>query len=91
MPTARSQLRSAASAPPARAASRPIPPFTDEHERFRAPVRRLVESELRPHAHEWEEARWFPNDVFARLARLGYLGLKYPTYGGGPIRATASA
>jgi acyl-CoA dehydrogenase len=42
-----------------------------------------VITELRPHAREWEEARWFPNDVFARLAELGYIGLKFdPAYGG---------
>jgi acyl-CoA dehydrogenase len=62
---------------------RAIPPFTEEHEEFRLAVRRFVARELRPHAAEWEEARWFPNDVFARLAELGYLGLKFPeAYGG---------
>jgi acyl-CoA dehydrogenase len=62
---------------------RPIPPFTEEHEEFRQGVRRFVENELRPHAAEWEEARWFPNDVFARVAELGYIGLKFPPeYGG---------
>src|SRR5206468_716623 len=60
-----------------------IPPFTQEHEDFRVAVRRFVETELRPHAREWEEARWFPNDVFTRLAELGYLGLKFEErYGG---------
>ncbi|MDQ6914528.1 MAG: acyl-CoA dehydrogenase family protein [Actinomycetota bacterium] len=63
--------------------TRPIPPFTQEHEDFRAAVRRFVESELRPHAQEWEDACWFPNEVFTRLAELGYLGLKYEErYGG---------
>src|SRR4051794_41552997 len=32
---------------------------------------------------EWEEARWFPNEVFTKLASHGFLGLKYPEeYGG---------
>ena len=63
--------------------SRPVPPFTEEHEEFRAAVRRFVETELRPHAREWEEAHWFPNEVFTRLAELGYLGLKFEErYGG---------
>jgi acyl-CoA dehydrogenase len=65
------------------AAPRPIPPFTEEHEEFRAAVRRFVETELLPRSAEWEEARWFPNEVFARLAELGYIGLKFPPeYGG---------
>src|SRR5438105_2702238 len=64
-------------------AARPVPPFTDEHERFRQEVRRFVETELRPYAEEWEEARWFPGDVFTRLAELGYIGLKFPPEHGG--------
>jgi acyl-CoA dehydrogenase len=62
---------------------RPIPPFTEEHEEFRAAVRRFVETELLPHSPEWEAAGWFPNEVFGRLAELGYIGLKFPPrYGG---------
>jgi acyl-CoA dehydrogenase len=62
---------------------RPVPPFTEEHEEFRQVVRRFVQTELYPHAGEWEDARWFPNEVFTRLAELGYLGLKFPPeYGG---------
>ena len=59
------------------------PPFTEEHEALRDSIRRFVEKELRPHVAEWEEARWFPNEVFTRMAELGLLGLKYPEeYGG---------
>ena len=61
----------------------PIPPFTEELEDFRQVVRRFVANELAPHAAEWEEAKWFPNEVFGKLAAQGYLGLKYPVeYGG---------
>ncbi len=50
---------------------------------MRAELRAFIESELLPHADEWEAARWFPNEVFARLAKRGYLGLKFPReYGG---------
>jgi acyl-CoA dehydrogenase len=75
------------SAPPlSRAQSippRPTPPFTAEHEALRAEIRSFVAEELRPHAAEWEEARWFPDSVFARMGELGLLGLKYPKeYGG---------
>jgi acyl-CoA dehydrogenase len=74
----------AAHAPPAGARMRaPVPPFTAQHERFRHEVRRFVETELLPHAPEWEAAHNFPNEVFPRLAELGYIGLKFPReYGG---------
>jgi acyl-CoA dehydrogenase len=75
----------------ASAPRRPIPPFTGEHEEFRLAVRRFVQTELRPHAPEWEEARWFPNDVFGRLAELGYIGLKFPPEYGGDGDAVADA
>jgi acyl-CoA dehydrogenase len=80
----RAELDLAAKAGAERSAQRrAIPPFTEEHEEFRVAVRRFVERELRPHAAEWEEARWFPSQVFGRLAELGYLGLKFPPeYGG---------
>jgi acyl-CoA dehydrogenase len=62
---------------------RPAPPFGDEHEQLREAIKRFVATELRPHAQEWEDARWFPHSVFERMAELGYLGLKYPEeYGG---------
>src|SRR5215203_1467369 len=68
---------------PEAASRRPLPPFRAEHERLRAEIRRFVSEELRPHAAEWEAARWFPNEVFRRMAELGLLGLKYPVeYGG---------
>ncbi len=47
-------------------------------------MRHFVEQELYPHAAEWEEARWFPGEVFGLLAERGYIGLKFPAqYGGG--------
>jgi acyl-CoA dehydrogenase len=62
----------------------PVPPFTAEHERLRLEIRRFVHERLRPHADEWEEAQWFPNEAFAWLAEAGYLGLRFPLeYGGG--------
>jgi acyl-CoA dehydrogenase len=61
----------------------PMPPFTEELEDFRQVVRRFIETELRPHAQQWEDDEWFPDDVFTTLAGQGYLGLKYPEeYGG---------
>jgi acyl-CoA dehydrogenase len=59
------------------------PPFSDEHEQLRQSVRGFIERELTPHAQQWEEDRWFPDEVFPKLAAQGLLGLKYPEeYGG---------
>src|ERR1700758_1847379 len=70
---------------------RPIPPFTPEHEDFRQSVRRFVQTELAPHADEWEQARWFPSELFGRLAELGYIGLKFPREYGGDDDIVADA
>ena len=59
------------------------PPFTDEHEVLRESIRGFLDRELAPHAQEWEDERWFPNEVFPKLAGQGLLGLKYPTALGG--------
>ena len=59
------------------------PPFTEEHQELRETVRRFVENEIAPNVMEWEEAREFPRELFARCAELGFLGLKFPEeYGG---------
>src|SRR5881227_230335 len=68
---------------PAAAPRRALPPFTDEHEELRQSIRRFVAAELRPYSQQWEDERWFPNEVFHKLAAVGFLGLKYPEeYGG---------
>jgi acyl-CoA dehydrogenase len=59
------------------------PPFTEEHEELRASVRGFIDRELAPHAQQWEQDEWFPDEVFPKLAKQGLLGLKYPTGLGG--------
>ena len=57
--------------------------FTEEHEELRRSIRAFVEKELRPHAEEWEEAKDFPDQVFARMGELGFLGLHFDEADGG--------
>jgi alkylation response protein AidB-like acyl-CoA dehydrogenase len=58
------------------------PLFTEDHERLRTVVREFVETELAPHALEWERET-FPDWVFKRMGDLGLLGVRYPVeYGG---------
>ena len=58
--------------------------LTDEHAASRASVRSFVESEIDPHAEEWEAAGIFPaHELFPKAAALGLLGLERdPEYGG---------
>ena len=59
-------------------------PFSSHHDELRASIRAFVETELAPHADEWEEQGDFPDWVFTRMGELGFLGLAYPEeYGGG--------
>ena len=58
-------------------------PFTDEHQQLRASIRAWVDDELVPHVPDWEEAGFFPDDVFRRAGELGFLGLSVPEEDGG--------
>jgi acyl-CoA dehydrogenase len=60
-----------------------VPPFTTEHEELRESARSFVSKEIAPHVDEWEEARYFPDELFPRCGELGFLGLKFEErYGG---------
>ena len=59
------------------------PFYTQDHEAFRATVRRFVDKEIAPFATQWDEAGEFPRSLYARAGALGLLGLGYPEeYGG---------
>jgi citronellyl-CoA dehydrogenase len=58
--------------------------FTEEHQLFRASLRRFVDEEINPHVDEWEEAERFPaHDLLAKMGELGFLGVNYPEEFGG--------
>src|SRR6202012_2142688 len=59
------------------------PFYTAEHEAFRAMMRRFVEKEIEPYAHEWDEAGEFPRTLYVRAAQIGLLGLGFPEEAGG--------
>ena len=59
------------------------PFYTAEHEAFREVMRRFVEKEITPFAHEWDEAGEFPRPLYEKAAKIGLLGLGFPEeYGG---------
>lgn len=46
-------------------------------------ARDFAEREIRPHVMEWDEAQFFPREVFRRLGSLGLMGILVPeAYGG---------
>ena len=59
------------------------PFYTADHIAYRDVVRRFVEKEIAPYAHEWDEAGSFPRVLYEKAAEIGLLGLGFPEeYGG---------
>ena len=59
--------------------------FTEDHNIFRATVRKFVEKEIKPHIEEWEDEELFPVELYKKCADNGFTGLRYPVeYGGTP-------
>lgn len=60
--------------------------FDDEHDQFRASVRRWLDEEAVPHRDEWERDGIVPRSLFAQAGRHGFLGMAIPAeYGGGGV------
>ncbi|MBS44827.1 MAG: acyl-CoA dehydrogenase [Nocardioides sp.] len=57
--------------------------LSPEHEDFRRSVREFAESEIAPHAAQWDRDHHFPVDVVQKMGDLGLFGLTAPEeYGG---------
>jgi alkylation response protein AidB-like acyl-CoA dehydrogenase len=57
--------------------------LSDEQQLLRRTVREFAETEIRPHAREWDEHQHFPSEVIPALAELGLMGIQFPEeYGG---------
>ncbi len=56
---------------------------TSERLEIQAMAREFATSELRPHVAEWDQRRAIDEDVFAKLAELGFLGMLVPEEHGG--------
>lgn len=61
----------------------------ESHRLLRTSCRRFAEAEIRPHAHDWEEAGIFPRELYGKAAAAGVLGVGFPEElggsGGGPL------
>ena len=57
--------------------------FTEDHELFRQSVRRFVETEIAPHADEWEANGIVDKAMFRKAGANGFLGMEIPEELGG--------
>ena len=59
------------------------PFYTEDHEAFRAQVRRFVERECAPNIEAWEAAGELPRELHRKAAEVGLIGMGFPeAYGG---------
>ena len=57
--------------------------LTPEQQEIQALARKLADAEIAPHAADWDREHRFPEEVFARLAEVGLMGVCVPEeYGG---------
>lgn len=58
-------------------------PIYPEHDLFIDSLRRMMAEDLEPHLKKWEQEGRFPNEVFTKLGKQGYLGILVDeAYGG---------
>jgi hypothetical protein len=62
--------------------------LTEEQRLLKNTVREFAESELMPHAREWDEKQAFPREVFTKLGALGLMGATWPAEFGGAELST---
>lgn len=57
--------------------------LNEEQLQIKYSIREFAESEIRPHAMEWDESQHFPVEIIPKLAELGLMGIIFPEeYGG---------
>ena len=62
------------------------PLYTEDHQAWRAALRKFIDKHMMPFVDEWEEAGEFPRDLYKKAAEVGLLGMGYPEeYGGTPV------
>jgi acyl-CoA dehydrogenase len=61
----------------------PSPFFREDHEAWRASLRRFLDREIAPHVTTWDEAGAVPRELFLKAGEFGLLGAGFPeAYGG---------
>ncbi len=57
--------------------------LTAEQLEIRAMAREFSRGEIRPHVEDWDTERALPEEIFQKLAELGFLGMRVPEAHGG--------
>ncbi|HEX4762843.1 MAG TPA: acyl-CoA dehydrogenase family protein [Usitatibacter sp.] len=57
--------------------------LSEEQRMIRDVAREFAQAELAPHAGQWDEEGWIPDEVVAKLGELGMLGMVVPEEFGG--------
>jgi alkylation response protein AidB-like acyl-CoA dehydrogenase len=57
--------------------------LTEEQQQVKRAVREFAEAEIRPHVMEWDEAQYFPKELFPQMGELGLTGVIFPEEFGG--------
>jgi alkylation response protein AidB-like acyl-CoA dehydrogenase len=57
--------------------------YNDSHRRFRAELRKFVDTEITPFCHEWDEKKQFPRQLYVKAYKAGWFpgvsGAPWPT------------
>ena len=53
----------------------PNPNLRPEHEEWRTQLRRFIDTEIMPHAEDWDEAGHIPIELWPKAAAVGLLSL----------------
>ena len=57
--------------------------FNDTHQQARLSARKFIETHVRPHIDDWEEAGEFPREIYRKAGEAGLLGVGFPEALGG--------
>jgi acyl-CoA dehydrogenase len=57
--------------------------FSEEHETFRASVRRFLEAEVKPHDEKWQEQGYADKSIWKKAGEHGFLCMSMPEQYGG--------
>jgi butyryl-CoA dehydrogenase len=57
--------------------------LSEEHQAFRKVVREFAETEIGPHARDWDRDHVFPIDMVGKMGALGLTGLPFDERFGG--------